>query len=321
MPARWGLIAMLAACQPRPALQDVSGQTFGAAWSVRWVGALGSREVEMAATQVFAEVDAATSSWRADSELSRARAGGRVAAGPALRDVLGEALAVAAASGGAFDPTVQPLVELWTLHGARRTTRPTDLEVADARARVDWRRVSLTGEGLDLDGAALDLSAIAPGYAADRVSDALVALGVTDSLVDVGGEVRARGRAPDGRWRVALDRPVDGSAGAFTVVAVSDAAVATSGHYRNHYVVEGVAVGNAIDPRTGWPSTADVLSATVFAPRASTADAWATALMVLGEDGLRVLPDGVDALMVVGRRIVTTPGVGRYWTATGLPVE
>ncbi len=319
----------LCACAAGPGVVEVGGEVFGAGWRVRASvpAGLGEAEVRRVAEEVFAEVDQGVSTWRADSDISRCRSSSQpIAVSDTTAAVVSLALDVAARSGGAFDPTVQPLVELWGVHGARRTALPTEAEVAAARAQVGFERVSLeVREGvswLGCGGTALDLSAIAPGYAADRVSDGLGARGVQDALVDVGGEVRVRGRGPSGsEWRLGIDLPEPGLAPGEAlagVVTVVDRGVATSGNYRNRYVLEGLEVVHELDPRTGRPAVVGVASATVVAPTAALADAWATALMVLGEPGLTALAgeDGVDALLLVptadGYAERATPGMAAW---------
>lgn len=307
------MVAALAACSPTADGRRLDGRGLGTTWHVEWAGPAPIAEDDIAGLVVAAleQVDASMSTWRDDSELSVARrAGGPVPVSEGTAAVVAEALALAAATGGAFDPTVQPLVELWGLHGDRRTTWPTDDELAAARATVDWRRVSLSRDAdlrptLDAGGTALDLSAIAKGYAVDRISDALSAHGVADHLVEVGGEVVVRGRAPDGDlWRVGVERPDEGAAPGSdfaAVLAVTNVAVATSGNYRQRYVVDGREVHHTLDPRTGLPAASPARSATVVAPRCSTADGLATALMVLGEAGLPLVEamPGAEAWLLV----------------------
>jgi len=138
---------------------------------------------------------------------------------------------------------------------------------------------------------AITLSAIAPGYAADRISDRLLALGFPHHLVDVGGEFRARGDSQDGPWRLGIERP-DGPADArvvHEVVVLRDAALATSGDYRNYREQDGRRISHTIDPRTGRPIAHTLASVTVITDTAARADAFATALNVLGpDDGLAV---------------------------------
>lgn len=314
-----GLLAALlvAGCGERPIASPVQTQTargeaLGTTWSVVWVGDAAPTDVSAAATAVLAQVDERMSTWRDDSELAAIRAGtGPVPVSEETWFVVDAALDLAEASGGAFDPTVEPLMELWGFHGDPREDLPTDEQLAAARAQVGWTRVALsrTTEGaplVDSGGTALDLSAIAKGHAVDRISHALSALGIAEHLVEVGGEVRGHGLGPSGTgWRLGVDRPDPaGAPGAELeeVVHIVNASVATSGNYRNAYEVDGVRLVHTMDPRTGRPHDSALASATVLAPDCRTADGLATALMVLGpEDGLALverMPD-VEALLLV----------------------
>jgi thiamine biosynthesis lipoprotein len=314
----------------------VEGRAFGAGWSVTWAPVEGvvAADVERVAVEVLEALDRELSTWRADSEIEAVRAGpGAVGVSGETAHVIGLALALAERSGGAFDPTVQPLMELWGLHGTPRTTWPTDAEVDAARARVGASRVRVAfdaagGATVDAGGTALDVSAIAPGFAADRLWHELASLGLADLYVDVGGEVRVQGESGrGGPWRIGIERPEVGAApGASLVatVALTGGAVATSGNYRTRVEVEGRVVHHTMDPRTGRPSTADVLSATVIAPTAAEADGWATALMVIGEPGLALVDaqPGHDAWILVpgptGEPVARgTPGVERFVTPVG----
>lgn len=217
--------------------------------------------------------------------------------------VVREALALAESTGGAFDPTVQPLMEVWGFHSRDRTLQaPSDAELAAARQQVGWERVRVTtvdgAPRLDVGGTALDLSAIAKGHGVDRVSALLTARGHADTLVEIGGEVRITGRGPRGRWSFGVDAPVEGNAPGQEFAAIlhlTDRALATSGDYRNLVVVDGVKVHHTMDPRTGSPAVTNVASASVVARDCRTADGWATAMMVLGaERGLALIEQRSD---------------------------
>lgn len=335
------LLSALLACEspdPRPqgevvtmpAVRQVTGEALGTTWTVKYLGGAATEDqVGQAAREALASVDQAMSTWRDDSELSRIRqASGPVVVSEATVEVIGEALELAAASGGAFDPTVQPLVEVWGIHGQRRQDLPSEEELAQARAQVGWDRVVLgrDSEGrptVDAGGTALDLSAIAKGYAVDRVSWAVSSLGIANHMVEVGGEVRAHGPGPSGTgWRLGIDRPVsDASPGQQleAVVRLTNGALATSGNYRNTYVVDGERIVHTLDPRAGRPVASQVASATVVAPDCMTADGIATALMVLGEaEGLALVEarPQVEALLLVidgdGFRTVPSSGMSRF---------
>ncbi len=302
------IIILLAACSSSPAVQLAQGDALGTTWAVKWVGGADDR-VDVAVDAALAEVDAGMSTWRKDSEISRIRATeGPTKVSEQTFRVVVDALELAKKTGGAFDPTVQPLVELWGFHGQRRTTMPTDEELTTARSLVGWQKVSTLGESgfwVDGGGTALDLSAIAKGTAVDRVSESISKLGIANHLVEVGGEVRAVGAGPSGKgWRLGVDTPEEGLAPGeklAAVVSLTDLALATSGNYRNNYEIDGVKIGHTLDPRAGRPARNEVRSATVVAPDCQTADGWATVLMVLGREGLQLIEaePGLDALLLV----------------------
>ena len=333
----FALLAVMACSGPaqqgvsvsKPEYQRATGQAFGTTWNVTWRGDLTAEQATSRIDRALALVDAQMSTWREDSEISRAR---RTPEGVAVHadtaTVVQHALAVAERSGGAFDPTVQPLIEVWGIHGPRRAQAPTEAELTEARAQVDHRKVTVeerAGEWwLTTGGTALDLSAIAKGFAVDRVHAALVSQ-APDVLVEIGGEVRASGDGPRGVWTLGVDRPEVGSAPGTDLVAMvplNNQAMATSGNYRNAYEVDGQTVVHTLDPRMGRPVQTEVLSVTVVAEDCMTADAWATALMVLplneGQPLVASMP-GVEALWFVssptGLTSVSTDGVA--WVIRG----
>jgi thiamine biosynthesis lipoprotein len=270
----------------------------GTRYTVRIAGeplATAAREAARAAIEAeLGTVDRLMSTWRDDSEISRFN---RLPVGEAMplsaeaREVLEEALRVSAVSDGAFDVTVAPLVRAWGFgSGGRMPRLPDEEEIERLRARVGRDAIVLdevTGSIRKARGGVeCDLSAIAPGFASDRIAAALVRLGHRHALVDVGGEIRAVGeRAPGRPWRVAVAAPDGGRPG--VRVALRDGALATSGDYRDFWVDEtGGRHGHVLDPRSGRPLTHDLASVSVVRPTAMEADALATALLVLGwEDG------------------------------------
>ena len=137
----------------------------------------------------------------------------------------------------------------------------------------------------------LDFSSIAKGYAVDLASDELIELGVNNFMLEVGGEIQTRGNSPRGDlWRLAIENPVAGAAGGvYTAISVTDVGIATSGDYRNFFVENGVRYSHLIDPRTSQPIEHDLVSVTVVHPSTMIADAWATALMIVGtQEALRL---------------------------------
>jgi thiamine biosynthesis lipoprotein len=277
-----------------PTLHDVAGFTMGSTWSARVVGPANLNAVALRAQidEQLGELDRQLSNYRDTAELAmlnRAEVGGWRPVPPHLAAVIRFGQRLHDESGGAFDLTVKPLVNLWGFGSAeRRTTLPTDAEVAAARARLGSDRIEFSSDGTRIRRAAdvqIDVDAIAPGYAADVIAAWLTARGWPNHLVEVGGELRAEGHRPDGSvWQVGVERPTLERAGVEQVIAVTDCGVATSGDYRAFESVNGKRYSHTIDPATGRPVDHGLVSVTVVAATGMQADGYATAIMVLGPE-------------------------------------
>ena len=282
-----------AGCEPRPPLV-LSGETMGTYYSVTIIDPVGTELAGRLAQSIedtLAAVNGRMSTYLEDSELSlfnRLRDTGWQAASPQLVKVLLEARRVSALSGGAFDVTVGPVVNLWGFGPDPDVDDvPTVNAVARALAAVDYRNLEARASPPMIRKRVpriyVDLSAIAKGYAVDEIVALLEAAGIRNSLVDVGGELYAGGvNADGGPWRIAIEKPVDGARTAMRSVEVSNAAVATSGDYRNYTEIGGRRYSHEIDPYSGRPVTHRTALVSVVAPTAMEADALATALLVLG---------------------------------------
>ncbi|MBQ3554743.1 MAG: FAD:protein FMN transferase [Bacteroidales bacterium] len=223
-----------------------------------------------------------------------------------LRDVITLSQQVYTATMGAFDPTISPLVNAWGF-GFKTETFPTDRQVAELKDLVGMNKITLTTKGKVIKvppNITLNFSAIAKGYIVDKVAQLLEDNVVTDYLVNIGGEISSKGVNSRGEsWRVGVDKPEESNLGGDiqTILQLSDKALATSGNYRKFKVEENQKVWHIIDPRTGYPTESRVLSATVIANNCATADAYATALMVLGvEEGMKVVDADttLEAMMI-----------------------
>lgn len=304
---------MLTACGNEPETLDLRGRTMGTSYSVRIVAPPGDSPVALEALRqrVAARLeglDNLFSTYRPDSEVSRFNAQPGVewfGVSPDFLAVLEQSVSVSQLTGGAFDATVGPLVVLWGFGAGETSERIPDPEEvgrllqATGSGHLQWRESPPAVRRTRL-GVRLDFSAIAKGYAVDRIWELLSEAGLQDYLVEVGGEVRTRGRPADGRdWSIGIENP-DGS-GVAGAVPLRDAAIATSGDYRNFFEHEGRRYSHVIDPRTGWPVAHDLASVTVVSPTAARADALATALLVLGPvAGLELAErDGIPALLAV----------------------
>ncbi|TQD48334.1 FAD:protein FMN transferase [Lysobacter aestuarii] len=267
----------------------------GTTWQVTVASDRDASELRAGIQRRLDEVVAEMSTWEADSDISRfnaAPAGTAQVLPEGFFRVLQAALDLAAGTGGAYDPTVGPLVNLWGFGpDGERLAAPTEAATAAARARTGWQRLALDPErriAIQPGGLYLDLSSIAKGHAVDRVAGYLEASGSTSWLVEVGGELRARGRHPAGRpWHVAVEHPDPQDAmqrGDAIVVALEDLAMATSGDYRHFFDDAGQRYSHTIDPRTARPVAHALASVTVLHRDCMQADALATAMSVLGPD-------------------------------------
>lgn len=295
----------------------LDGQTMGTTWQALWV-ATGAAHTEAVRGAVQDELDlvvAQMSTWLESSDLerfNRAPAGTWHAVPEAMAEVLDAALWLAEVSSGAFNPAAGALVNLWGFGPSPRYTDPgfvppTEGAVQDALSLNDWRALQWQAASRRLHqpgGVRLDFSAIAKGYAVDRVSRRLSGMGLRHSLVEVGGELRGQGLRLGGQpWWVDLESPPTApgqDALATTRVALHGLCVATSGDYRRVYTHDGVRWPHTIDPRHGRPLANGLASVSVLHRQCLWADAWSTALTVLGrEQGLALATvHGIAALFV-----------------------
>lgn len=244
-------------------------------------------------TEIEAElkkVDGALSTFNTSSIISRINRNEDVKVNEMFADVFGIAQEVSAETGGAFDITVAPLVNAWGF-GFKNDTPPTKRTVDSLRLITGYEKVSLVGSKVMKKDKRmmLDCSAVAKGYGSDVVARFLRSKGIDNFMVEIGGEIVTRGinekRLP---WRIGVTKPTDDSLSTNkelqTVLNVTNKAMATSGNYRNFYYKDGKKYAHTIDPKTGYPVQHNILSATVLADNCATADAYATAFMVLGLD-------------------------------------
>lgn len=317
IPACALLLLLSPACDPGGSALRLRGATMGTYYAVTVANppaAVDESRLRAELEQILARINAQMSTYDAGSEISRFnrhRATDWRPVSPQLARVTAAALALAEQSGGVFDVTVGPLVQLWGFGpGADSAAQnqpppPAAAAIEAARARVGHRKLRARSAPPALrklhPGLSLDLSAIAKGHAVDALAGHLAGRGLGDFLVDIGGEIRTRGANPAGRrWRVAVERPHRGARAVHTVLTPGDNAVATSGDYRNFRERDGRRWSHIIDPRSGRPVGHATASVTVVAADAMTADGLATALLVLGADaGLRFAREhGVAAYFI-----------------------
>lgn len=236
------------------------------------------------------KVDASLSMFNSNSTVSRINRGETQEADEMLQEVFALSQKVSEETDGAFDVTVAPLVNAWGFGTDRRQDISAG-QVDSLKAFVGYEKVKLQAGKLvkSDDRVMLDFSSIAKGYGVDRVARLFDSLDIDDYMIEIGGEVVVKGKHPEGRpWKIGVNKPSDKAADGIgeiqTVLDLTDMAMATSGNYRRFYERDGKRFAHTIDPKSGYPVRHTLLSATVLAADCATADAYATAFMVMGAE-------------------------------------
>ncbi|WP_019953303.1 FAD:protein FMN transferase [Yoonia vestfoldensis] len=308
----------------------LNGPTMGTRWSAVFFVAPGfdTAAVQEALQAAVDAVDMQMSTWKPDSDLMRVNAaavGCWLTVPTHLHAVLRLGLEIGRASGGAFDIGMGDAVTAWGF--GPDAAAPDGIRKAMAAPRRPAHDV------LELDGmalrktapVALDLNGIAKGYGVDRLAETLRDHEITNALVGIDGEMRAMGLRPDGTaWTIAVEAPDAGRRAPRSVLALQDAAVATSGDYRHWVEVHGQRLSHTMDPKRGAPLIAGPASVSVVARTCAEADAWATALMVLGPDAGAAVAEkhGLDVLFLVrdDRGEASGVGVGGLFAQAPAPI-
>jgi thiamine biosynthesis lipoprotein len=296
----------------------LNGPTMGTRWSALLFADPGfdPGPVRSALQAAVDEVDGQMSTWKPDSDLMRLNAapiGEWIAVPARLLEVLRLGLEIGRASGGAFDIGMGDAVMAWGF--GPEAAAPGGIRTAMAASRRPAHDVlEINGEHVRKAAPiALDLNGIAKGYGVDRLAEILRNQGISDGLVGIDGEMRAMGLRPDGEaWTIAVEAPDAERRTPHSILALQDAAVATSGDYRHWVEVQGRRLSHTMDPRRGAPLIASPASITVVARSCAEADAWATALMVLGpvKGATLAKQSGLDALFLLRDDVVNVRGVG-----------
>lgn len=311
-------------------IRVVTGSTMGTTYAVKLLQSddtLDMGALESAIDARLERINAQMSTWLPDSELSRFNASTSpdwFAVSTDTVRVVEAARAVSVLSGGAFDVTVGGVVNLWGFGpGGGDARTPSAREIETAMTATGYRQLESRASPPALRKGRpqmyVDLSAIAKGFAVDALARLLDARQVRSYLVEIGGELRARGAKPDGSpWKVGIERPSPDAQSVQSVIALRDAAIATSGDYRNYRERDGRRYSHTIDPRTGRPIAHALASVSIIAGSAMRADALATAVMVMGpEQGWRLVErEGLAAQLIVrserGFRVLATPAFETY---------
>ncbi|WP_339530486.1 FAD:protein FMN transferase [Pseudomonas mucidolens] len=286
----WALV-ILAGCGNGESLERFAGPTMGSTYSIKYIrtpGGPAPGDVQPQVEAILDEVDRQLSTYRSDSDIERFNdlpANSCQSMPEAVLRLVRAGEQLSQASGGAFDLTVEPLLNLWGFGPqARAVNVPDPAMLAAARQRVGHQHVRIEGDRLCKEAAVqVDFNSIAAGYAVDRIAERFHQLGIRRYLVEATGELKAAGRKLDGSpWRVALEEPRDDLQVAERIIAVDGFAVSTSGDYRNYFQQEGRRYSHTLDARTGAPITHALASVSVLAPSALMADGLSSLLLILG---------------------------------------
>jgi FAD:protein FMN transferase len=300
------IFAMLS-CTPVQKKVMFRGQTQGTYYAVTYFDSK-EREFQPQIDSILKAFDLSVSMWVPESIISRINSGDSlIIPDEWFADIFNRSQDISKRTDGAFDITVGPLVNAWGF-GFKGRLKMDQALVDSLRELVDYRTVRLEDGKIikDKKNIQFDFNAIAQGYAVDVLGRFLASQGISDYLIDIGGEVLGKGSKPDGQsWIVGVENPAADSLSERTLnakVKLNDRALATSGSYRKYYEENGVRYSHTIDPATGYPVRHSLLSVSVLANDCATADGYATAFMVMGFEKSKVFLDnqaGLEAYFIV----------------------
>jgi thiamine biosynthesis lipoprotein len=297
------LVALILGCQQEKIIGAIhlSGQTMGTTWSVAMLpkpDGTNTAALQLLLQKRLDKINSLMSTYDPMSEISRFNK--RIstdwfAISDETAQVIELSLTISHLTGGAFDVSVGPLVELWGFGATERGKKiPTEDRINKILARVGYENIRLQRQpaaiSKQIPELRIDLSAIAKGYAVDALATLLEQQGISNYLVEIGGELKISGhRSGGGPWQIAIEKPLEDTREVATIFPLTDIALATSGNYRNFYIEDGQRYAHTLDPVSGKPIRHKLASVTVLDQSCARADALATALMVLGEEKGRQL--------------------------------
>ena len=302
------LLVMFQACH-RHDESSISGQTMGTTWSLRSVQA--TEQTRQLIQSHLDQREAMLTHWRKDSAVSRFNDSRSTDWQPVPREliqIVERARDIASKTDGALDITLAPLIDLWGF-GAPGPSKsiPTEAQIAEAKTRFGWQhlqaRLDPPALKKDLPDLRINVASVTEGFFIDELITRLKQQGLSDFLLEVGGEVAAIGHAPDRKpWRVGIQTPEATPGDALQTIPLSNLCIATSGNYRHHFEKDGQSYSHLIDPRTGRPIEHSLISVSVIHKSSALADGYATALMVLGPERGRDIADkhGLRVIWITG---------------------
>ena len=290
------ITTIFASCTKQPQKINYSGVTQGSYYSIIYFDDE-NRHFEAEIDSIFKEVDNAVSLWNENSIIRKVNRNEDVDVNQIFKDNFEWARKASEFSDGAFDATIGPLVSAWGFHYKKELEMTPEM-VDSIRQLVDYHKVEIINNKVVKanPNMTLDFNAVAQGYTTDLIGKFLESRGVRDYLVDVGGEIFAKGTKPNGElWTIGIEKPAENYDSERSVqikINLKDKGIVTSGNYRKYIEKDGVRYSHSIDPKTGYPVEQNLLSATVIADNASWADCLATICMLVGKEKASKLLEG-----------------------------
>lgn len=295
----------LSSCTPskddiNTAIKDVTphelkGEVFGSYFIIKYRGNLAPEIFRTELAAFFKDFNTEFNTYQKDSVISQFNELGkntRLKVSPRFIEMLKLAQRFYNDTEGAFDPTLSPVIRLWGFGGGEKAKSPSETEIKAALSKIGFSSIKWSEEALEVwkekDALTLDVNAFAPGWAADLIGDLFSQHGIGHFMVDISGEILVRGeRGPGSPWIMGIEKPaLEQGEGVQLAFKLKSGAIATSGNYRQFYTEDGKRFSHILDPKTGRPVTHTIASASVIAKSCAEADAWSTAMMVLGKEGI-----------------------------------
>lgn len=279
------------------------GYIFGTSYHISYNSPEGVDYGDSVKTELMSVVDQSLSTFNKTSIISLVNNNQPNQTNEPFERVIARAREISTQTNGAFDMTVAPLVNLWGFgYTKKQDSIPDSSQVQELMEKVGYQKITIENHTVvkQNEDIKLDASAIAKGFGVDVAAEYLESKGISDFMVEIGGEVRVGGKNKNGnKWRLGIDKPIDDTAATHreldTVIHLTNMAIATSGNYRQFYYKDGKRYSHTVDPKTGYPVQHQLLSATVIAKDCMSADAIATACMVMGvEKSLQLAEESSD---------------------------
>lgn len=303
------MFLLLVGCQEKVdpvEVTSLSGNVFGSTYSIKYVGDLKKDVWQKEVDVFFKEFNDEFSTYQNDSVINQFNNLGvqkKLTVSPRFIAMLELAQSLSDKTSGAFDPTLGPVIEAWNSKDGLQT--PSEEVILKSLSQMGLKNIKWENGQVwkTVPGLKLNLNAFAPGWVADLLGADLVKKGISNFMIDIGGEILVKGKKAEGSpWVIGIEEPSDSPGHLIrTALKITDASISTSGSYRQFLVDNGKRRSHIIDPRTGRPVSHEISSVTVIAPSAAEADGWGTALMVLGEEGIPLAEkQGIKVLMLKG---------------------